>query len=83
MVHVWTSFFVPALVCAFAAVALFLVALAHDHFSKVVSKDVLTGLSSIHLPEVRLIVIAIVAAGALLLPIIHYRRNQPKLGFED
>jgi phosphohistidine phosphatase SixA len=79
MIHVWTVFFIPALTCAFAAVAAFLIALIHSRLS--------SGIGGAEVDAVglfRIVVIAVVAAGALTMPLaFHYRRSQPNLGFED
>lgn len=79
MVHVWTVFFIPALACAFAAIATFLVALAHNSLYSGIRSEGHNGLGL-----VPLIVIAVFAVGALTLPLVfHYRQKRPNLGFED
>lgn len=77
MVHVWEVFFIPALACAFAAVAAFLVALAYNHLYPEIRGGGRVELLS-------LVAIAVVAVAALILPLVlHYRPKRPDLGFED
>jgi hypothetical protein len=72
MVHAWNSFFIPALVCAFASTGSLVVAMAYSHFTPVRQPG-----------PADLAAMIVVTAGALLVPlVIHYRRSQPKLGFE-
>jgi phosphohistidine phosphatase SixA len=75
MIHVWNAFFIPALVCAFASIASFIVAMVHTRFAIVAGRE--PGLAD-------LAVMIIVAVAALLVPlVIYYPHNEPKLGFED
>src|SRR5262249_38578459 len=75
MIHVWNAFFIPALVCAFASIASFIVAMVHTRFAIVAGRE--PGLAD-------LAVMIIVAVTALLVPlVIYYPHNEPKLGFED
>lgn len=79
MVHVWKTFFIPSLICAFAAIAIFLVALVYNSLSSSTVREKTGDVGVLHL-----IVIAVVAVGALTLPLVlHYRPNKPDLGFED
>jgi hypothetical protein len=75
MIHVWNSFFIPALVCAFASIAVIIVAMVYSKFSTMAGRE--PGL-------VDLAAMVIVAGAAVVLPLtIYYRRSQPRLGFED
>lgn len=75
MIHVWNAFFIPALACALASIASIIVAMVHSHFKLIAGRE--PGLTD-------LAVMIIVAAAALLVPlVIYYPHNEPKLGFED
>ncbi len=75
MVHVWNSFFLPALYVALTSIAAIMIGLAHGRFNALVS-----GKYRI----VELLALTIIAGGAVLAPLaIHYRQKRPKLGFED
>jgi phosphohistidine phosphatase SixA len=74
MIHAWNAFFLPALGCAGASIALIIVAMAHSRF-KVIEPG---------LTDLVVLVMIIVAAAALLVPlVIYYPHKAPKLGFED
>ena len=77
MMHVWKVFFVPAIVSAFAAVAVLLVALAHASLS--VRGN---GWVSTHTWE-SLVGLLVIAALALLAPVMFYVGKRPRFGSED
>jgi phosphohistidine phosphatase SixA len=76
MVHVWNVFFLPALGCAFAALAAFLVALFYDNLLR----DAAAGLPWFLTAGLA----ALLAGSALAIPLVaHYRPHRPELGFDD
>jgi hypothetical protein len=77
MVHVWTDFFVPAIVAAFVAVGLLVVALARRSIGAKIEH--LLGLPG---PLTMLLVLSLVAL-AFLVPLAFYRKRRPRLGSED
>jgi hypothetical protein len=77
MVHIWTAFFMPAIVAAFAAVGLLVVALARRGIGVLV-KD------SLEPPGFWAISLAIsLVLFAFFLPWVFYQRRKPRLGSED
>jgi hypothetical protein len=77
MVHIWKAFFTPAIVTAFIAVGLLIVALARRGVGAIFT-DVLEPLGWWTI----LLTFSLVTL-AFFLPLVFYRRRKPRLGSED
>jgi phosphohistidine phosphatase SixA len=80
MVHVWKVFFVPAIISAFLAVGLLVVALAHRGVSTPLRDGRPEPLAS---PWDLLIAFLIMAMLAFLIPALWYDIKKPRLGVDD
>lgn len=80
MIHIWTHFFIPAIVSAFASLALLTVAMAHNSLSELGA--FFPGLP-VALRVRRLIVLALVAALTFIVGLVAHYLWKPRLGFDD
>jgi hypothetical protein len=79
MVHTWTHFFVPAILSAFSAVGLVVIAAAHNSVSEV--SGILHTQPHFRLP--RLVILLGLAVLAFAIGILAFYLWKPRLGFDD
>jgi len=76
MVHTWTHFFIPAIVCAFTALGLMVAAMADNSTTEV------SGILHIQ-AEWRLLILLGLALLAFIVGLIAFYLWKPRLGFDD